>query len=150
MLLTRCALVGCRHVRQMEICVRRMKEESARRGQLIEQQIVVLDLKVARVLLKAGSCLTCTGCRRAQGLSYAPSSTGMAIFKETIRIDQVRPVVFFCFKLRPSYLCPYQAYYPERLGSLFIVNAPWLVALLSPPILVQRVDLAGFSSRCGP
>jgi dihydropteroate synthase len=52
----------------MECCVFRMQEESKRRGELIEQQVVILDLK---------------------GLSMAPNSTGVSVFKETIRIDQV-------------------------------------------------------------
>lgn len=62
-----------RHVRQMEHCVQRMQEESERRGELVEQQVVILDLK---------------------DLSFKPSGTGLNIFKETIRIDQVSSSLF--------------------------------------------------------
>lgn len=58
-----------RHVRQQEIAMQRMREESERRGEAVTKQLIILDLK---------------------GLSLMPSSTGINIFKETIRIDQVR------------------------------------------------------------
>eukprot|EP00051_Salpingoeca_urceolata_P004913 m.68822 g.68822 ORF g.68822 m.68822 type:complete len:274 (+) comp13930_c2_seq1:120-941(+) len=39
-------------------------------------------------------------------MSFAPNGTGLSVFKETVRIDQ--------------------NYYPEMLGDLFIINAPWV------------------------
>lgn len=56
-----------RHVRQQEIAMKRMREESERRGQLVDKQLIILDLK---------------------GLSLLPNQTGINIFKETVRIDQ--------------------------------------------------------------
>lgn len=56
-----------RHVRQQEIAMQRMREESARRGTVVEKQLIILDLK---------------------GLSLLPNQTGISVFKECIRIDQ--------------------------------------------------------------
>jgi hypothetical protein len=57
-----------RHVRQQEIAMKRMQEESERRGTVVDKQLIILDLK---------------------GLSLLPNQTGISVFKETIRIDQV-------------------------------------------------------------
>ena len=57
-----------RHIRQQEIAMKRMGEEGVRRGEHIDKQLIILDLK---------------------GLSLMPNQTGINIFKETVRIDQV-------------------------------------------------------------
>lgn len=90
--------------------VRRLREASERKGEYIEQQTIILDLK---------------------GLSLRPNSAGLAVFKECMRIDQVgmasplRRLVFLLFTHRNPFA---QDYYPERLAQLFIVNAPWFAA----------------------
>ncbi len=94
----------------------RMREESERRGQVVNKQIIILDLK---------------------GLSLLPNQTGINIFKETIRIDQV--------SLSRSVLT--QNYYPETLGHFFIINAPWFGLFLS--CLVFLVDITYFRFYLG-
>ena len=44
--------------------------------------------------------------RDLKGLSLGPNNAAMQLFKDTIYIDQT--------------------FYPERLGRLFLVNAPWV------------------------
>ena len=41
-----------------------------------------------------------------KGLSFKPDSAAMNAFKDTMKMDQ--------------------DHYPERLGDLFIINAPWV------------------------
>lgn len=55
-----------RHIRQQEVAMQRMREESERRGAVVDKQVIILDLK---------------------GLSLLPNQTGISLFKETIRID---------------------------------------------------------------
>ena len=72
-------------------------------GKLIEQQVVIMDLK---------------------GLSLSPNSKAIGVFRECSHIDQVswRTVVTV-----PSLTaCPCQAYFPETLGACFLINAPWI------------------------
>eukprot|EP00043_Microstomoeca_roanoka_P007624 m.73573 g.73573 ORF g.73573 m.73573 type:complete len:287 (-) comp13903_c0_seq1:456-1316(-) len=101
-----------RHVRQQEITVRRMKEESERRGKVIDKQVVILDLK---------------------NMSFTPTSRGLAIFRECIKIDQ--------------------SYYPETLGDLYLINAPWIFqpiwAILKPwldPVTRAKFHVLGSGS----
>lgn len=82
-----------RHLRHMEIMEFRLDSESQRRGELVQQITVIMDLK---------------------NLSFKPDSAAMAAFKDTIKMDQN---------------C-----YPERLGDLFIINAPWIFSTLWPVI----------------
>eukprot|EP01147_Barroeca_monosierra_P006637 gene6637-9424_t len=94
-----------RHIRQQENTVCRMKEESERRGYLVEKQVVILDLK---------------------NMSFSPNSRGLSVFRECIRVDQ--------------------QYYPEMLGEMYLVNAPWIFqpfwAIISP--LLDPVTRAKF------
>jgi len=71
-----------------------------------------------------------------KGLSLKPDSKSLRIFKDTIDIDQL--------------------YYPERLGILFIVNAPWLFkplwAMIRPwldPITVKKFQILSAGANLG-
>lgn len=63
-------------------------------------------------------------------MSMSLNTQGLDIFKETIRVDQ--------------------RYYPERLGALFIINAPWIFkplwAILKPwldPVTREKFHVLG-------
>eukprot|EP00729_Bicosta_minor_P017023 gene17023-34422_t len=60
-----------RHIRQMEVALERMERRSAELGKTglarIEKQVVIMDLS---------------------GLSLMPRGIALALFKETLRIDQ--------------------------------------------------------------
>jgi ribosomal protein S6E (S10) len=65
-----------------------------------------------------------------KGLSMKPDSQGTKLFKNTITIDQT--------------------YYPERLGHLFIINAPWVFkpiwAIIRPwidPNTREKIHICG-------
>lgn len=69
-----------------------------------------------------------------ENLSLRPDSAGIGIFKECIRIDN--------------------AYYPETLGDLYIINAPWIFhplwALIKPwldPVSKQKFHILGSNFR---
>ena len=56
-----------RHIRQQQMFCTRTKQKSKELGKLVEQQIIISDLK---------------------GLSLWPNRRAFAVFKETVRIDQ--------------------------------------------------------------
>ena len=57
-----------RHIRQQEIARQRMRESAAALGRPVEKQVCILDMA---------------------GLSLAPDTRGLAVFKRCMKIDQV-------------------------------------------------------------
>uniref|UniRef100_A0A7S2TMK1 CRAL-TRIO domain-containing protein n=1 Tax=Lotharella oceanica TaxID=641309 RepID=A0A7S2TMK1_9EUKA len=97
-----------RHVRSMELLTYRMKRNAK---EVVEGYLTSeckLDKKASTLIVDYATpdFLKQVVVMDLAGMSYAPDSKGIAVFRSCMKIDQ-----FF---------------YPERLGTAFIINAPWL------------------------
>ena len=99
-----------RRVYHQELMANKMRLKSEESGNLVTQQMWVLDLrnlslKVWKFLLRFLLLLLLLYLIS----SLQPSGEGPNMFKETIKLDST--------------------YFPERLGTMYIINAPWIFKL---------------------
>jgi len=98
-----------RHVRHMEYLTHLMRKNAASQVKgIIRNKCGIADEQIASLIvaLATPDYLKQVVVMDLEGLSYAPDSQGISIFRSCMKIDQ--------------------NFYPERLGVCFIINAPWL------------------------
>jgi len=98
-----------RHVRHMEYLTHLMRKNAAAQVKgIIHKKCGIADEQIVSIIVAMASpdYLKQVVVMDLEGLSYAPDSQGISIFRSCMKIDQ--------------------NFYPERLGVCFIINAPWL------------------------
>ncbi|GAB5361833.1 hypothetical protein AAMO2058_000746600 [Amorphochlora amoebiformis] len=121
-----------RHVRHMELCTTRMKKSARRLSMRHLEEEVKLPAKAADLIVEYTNpdfLKQVVVCDLA-GMSFAPDSTGMSIFRSVSKIDQ--------------------NFYPERLSVCFFINAPWIftgvwavVKHFLDPVTQQKIRILG-------